>query len=421
MRDFARRAARYASRWLGRYGSYSEAAVPQLTTSVAETTPVTPRESMFAAHRLNLLVPSINAQHYFGGIHTAIQVFEEMSRQFQACRIVLTDSTPDAAALARFSSYRLVDAAVDSDALRQVVPFADRYGKTLPVARGDHWLATAWWTAHAAQRAAAWQGKTYGTEGRLAYMIQDFEPGFYPWSSQSAMALATYRPSRDVGIFNTSLLADYFEAQGIGYTERLVFEPTINDGLREALAHARKNQAPRKRRIVVYARPSTPRNAFTLICEALRLWGWSDPLSQEWEIVAPGELSGDMDLGPVRLRALGKLGIDAYADLLATSAVGLSLMVSPHPSYPPLEMAAFGMGVVTNGYANKDLSSFSPNIRSVAVMSPEAIAEALSSQCHAWSERAMHPAQVMDAAHPFLLQGGFGELGERASSAMMAD
>ena len=39
----------------------------------------------------------------------------------------------------------------------------------------------------------------------------------------------------------------------------------------------------------------------------------------------------------------------------ATSAIGISLMVSPHPSYPPLEMAHLGMLVLTNGFGAKDL------------------------------------------------------------------
>jgi hypothetical protein len=223
-----------------------------------------------------------------------------------------------------------------------------------------------------------------------------------------------------VGIFNTSLLADYFKAQGLAYRQGVVFEPTLNSGLRESLFLARNNiDVPRERRLVVYARPGTPRNAFTLICEALRVWGWSDPAAKEWDVVAPGELTEDIDLGPVRLRALGKLSIDAYAELLSTSAVGLSLMVSPHPSYPPLEMAAFGMGVVTNAYSNKNLSTFSENIRSVSVMSPEAIAEALKTMCAASMQRSMRPGPIMATNSDFLRDGSFREVASEAVRYML--
>ena len=66
------------------------------------------------------------------------------------------------------------------------------------------------------------------------------------------------------------------------------------------------------------------------------------------------------------LTSVGKLTLDEYARVLSESAIGISLMVSPHPSYPPLEMAAFGAIVITNGYQNKNLSiSFSDNIYSL--------------------------------------------------------
>ena len=52
-------------------------------------------------------------------------------------------------------------------------------------------------------------------------------------------------------------------------------------------------------------------------------------------------------------------------------------MVSPHPSYPPLDMAHLGVRVVTNGFGPKDLSSWHENITSVTALTAEAIGEAL--------------------------------------------
>jgi hypothetical protein len=57
--------------------------------------------------------------------------------------------------------------------------------------------------------------------------------------------------------------------------------------------------------------------------------------------------------------------------------MGISLMVSPHPSYPPLEMSRFGVKTITNTYANKDLSSFNENIVSLDVCNGETIAAKL--------------------------------------------
>jgi hypothetical protein len=389
-------------------------------TSVGETTPCVPRRSDRAGRRLNLLLPSINAAHYFGGIHTAVTLYREMCAHFAQSRIILLDSAPEEGALARFSDHALVSAEQDPAAARQVVPFNDRYGRTLPVTRGDVWLATAWWTAHAAQRMAHWQESQYGGEGPLAYLIQDFEPGFYPWSSQSALALDTYRPVRDMAVFNTSLLADYFRLQGIDYRRAWTFEPNLHAGLRDALVRARVSTAPRERRIVVYGRPSTPRNGFELICEGLRQWGWSDPSAADWDIVAPGELTSDVDLGPVRIRALGKLDIQRYAELLATSSIGISLMVSPHPSYPPLEMASFGMRVLTNRYANKALEQFSSNISSIAGFSPEAISSALADACATALRQGMAPLPRFENEHTFLRDSGLAAIGSELSRALLS-
>ena len=35
------------------------------------------------------------------------------------------------------------------------------------------------------------------------------------------------------------------------------------------------------------------------------------------------------------------------------ASIGISLMESPHPSYPPIEMALFGVNVITNIYESK--------------------------------------------------------------------
>ncbi|MFI8717305.1 hypothetical protein ACIGHF_05380 [Stenotrophomonas sp. NPDC077464] len=359
-----------------------------------------------------MVLPSINRQHYFGGIHTAVLIYQQLSRHFAASRIVLVDSSPDEEALSRFADHVCVPSDATSAAPRQIVPFNDRYQKTLPVAAEDIWLATAWWTAYAAQRMSTWQGENGGVDRPLVYLIQDFEPGFYAWSSQYALALSTYRPDRDIGVFNTGLLADFFARHDMRYVNRSVFEPVLHDGLRPALAAARQRLEPRKRRIVVYARPGTPRNAFELICEGLRLWGWKDPRAAQWEVAAPGELEADLDLGPFSLKALGKLGIDAYAALLSSSAVGLSLMVSPHPSYPPLEMAAFGMRVVTNRYDNKRLDDTTPNVVSLDAMTPEAICSALVAQVDACEGQGMAAGTIAGEAHPLLQPGSFDRVAD---------
>lgn len=381
---------------------------PPYAMSMPETTPYTPKRVEGSGARLNLIVPSINQAHYFGGIHTAVQFYMELCAHFPRSRVILCDVPPEEGATGRLPGHAHARADQPATTAREVVAYSDRYQKELAVEPGDLWLTTAWWTAYAAQRLQAWQAEHCGAQGDLVYLIQDFEPGFYPWSSHHVSALSTYRPQQDLAIFNTGLLAEYFDRQGLSFQRRAAFEPTLNQGLRPGLTKAATGGA-RERRIVIYGRPSTPRNAFELVCEALRLWRWRFPAAADWTVVSPGEVAQDLDIGGVQVRGLGKLAIGAYADLLATSSVGLSLMVSPHPSYPPLEMAAFGMRVVTNAYANKDLSRASPNICSVAP-TPEAIADALVRCCTEAEQSGMRALQVVENGSAFLDEGGFTQL-----------
>lgn len=73
------------------------------------------------------------------------------------------------------------------------------------------------------------------------------------------------------------------------------------------------------------------------------------------------------------------LTFDEYAKMMRSADVLLSLMLSPHTSYPPLEIAACGGIAVTNTLADKTterLSNISQNIIGV-LPTVEGIAEGL--------------------------------------------
>lgn len=384
---------------------------PQVATTIPEISPFTLRDESAGPPRLNLLLPSINPEHYFGGADTAVKLYRALLDRFPRSRIVLLDSHPREEALVRFTDHVAVGCDEESDAPRQIVGFNDRYGRTLPVSAADRWMATAWWTAFAAQSAAAWQESRGNAISPILYFIQDFEPGFYPWSSQSAVAASTYRPGVDLAVFNTGLLRDYFVEQDIVYSRQVVIEPTLNSSLRPAELVG----SQRERSILVYARPSVPRNALPLICEGLRTWGWTDARCKHWQVLGIGELDRDLDLGPFVLRGLGKLSLADYRDRLCRSAIGVSMMLSPHPSYPPLEMAAYAMSTITNRFANKNLSSSLPNVFSVESLSPASIADALRIEVDRWESAAMAQRWQIPGQHPFL----GGEHGFHAAAAQI--
>lgn len=90
------------------------------------------------------------------------------------------------------------------------------------------------------------------------------------------------------------------------------------------------------------------------------------------------------------MTSVGKLSIEEYAKVLRESYAGVSLMVSPHPSYPPLEMAVFDVKVITNSFRNKDISGFSENIVSIDNATPVKIAKQLKSFCDDYHTTVKH-------------------------------
>lgn len=351
--------------------------------SLNQITPLAVRKSRHDFRRLNLVIPSINREHTFGGISTALQLYRGLVRELGdnvLRRIIVTDYAPGKGDLADFGDYSQVGWDDDSDDAGQILPANFRSGHTMPVCRGDVYLTTQWITAYLAQRSAAAQAGLFGTAPkRIGYLIQDYEPGFYPYSTDHVLCESTYRSSvPQVAVFNSSFLHDFFKGQGYAFESEYSFEPRLNSRLKEMLTSP--DRPAKKRQILVYGRPSTPRNAFPLLLEGLRLW--AGPQWKHWQIFSAGEQHPDVPLGHgMTLRSLGKLSLEQYADLLHQSAVGVSLMISPHPSYPPLEMAHFGALTVSNSFASKNLATWHDNILSIDRCTPEVVAEAIAGQC----------------------------------------
>jgi hypothetical protein len=216
------------------------------------------------------------------------------------------------------------------------------------------------------------------------YMLQEFEPAFYAWSSNYARALETY--GLDFWpIINESLLWDYLCSQGFGRLgdpimkdRATIFEPAIDQRLFYPTQQA---IAGRPKRLLFYARPTNTRNMFGLGLMALRLAS-NDPAFSGWQFIAIGGRGSvprlPLECGHV-LRPADWMDYEGYACSLRDADVLLCPMMSPHTSYPVLEMAATGGLSVTNTFATKTrqaLENLSDNIIS-AEPTVEAMAEAL--------------------------------------------
>lgn len=350
--------------------------------NIPEVLPIHCRESELAGQRLNLLIPALSLRFSFGGINTALEFFNDLSKDFEDIRIIITDeAVSDLQGLAGHENWQLMQSGDDDRPGKTIVCFGDRYNKTIPVSQTDVFVATAWWTAYNGEKILNWQKETWKkTTPPLVYLIQDFEPGFYKWSSRYLLSLSTYAQKNMVAVVNTTLLHDYIKSTGISFKYCYVFEPTLNRRLSTALQQG--TIGPKKKKIIFYGRPSVERNAYELIVKGLELWSFWYPEARNWEITSLGESYRGPALGNgISVNVRGKITIEEYANTLSESAIGISLMVSPHPSYPPLEMAAFGLGVISNTFFNKNLSDYHTNIYSLENVNPENIAKLLAELC----------------------------------------
>ncbi|MEH6645907.1 rhamnosyltransferase WsaF family glycosyltransferase [Sulfitobacter sp.] len=319
---------------------------------------------------LTILVPTLNPSEIFAGVVTAFDIGLGLAARGFRVRFVATDLPVSSPAASRsFVLRRLSREAAESGAAARVSLHCGVKTPTLPAHRGDVYLATAWWSAHVAQTLI----ETHQLkQGKFFYLIQDFEPNFYPWGSEFADAIASYGFDF-VPVFNTTLLRDYFAAQEFDFAtpDALAFHPSID------IAHYTKGARPARaqgkpRRLALYGRPEVARNMYEMAIEALAGFISAEGLGpDDVEIVSIGLVHAPVDLpNGLKLASLGKLPWEDYPAYLLSVDVGLSLMYSPHPSHPPIEMAASGVRVVTNGFGPKNLSTLSAAITSVPAHVP---------------------------------------------------
>jgi glycosyltransferase involved in cell wall biosynthesis len=203
--------------------------------------------------------------------------------------------------------------------------------KLAAIPAADIGVATLWTTAYVLARVT--------NCARKMYLIQDFEPLFYPAGSTSAQAELTYRFGFD-GICNTeplrALYQDRYKGEAVAFTpqlDRQVFHPGPTE-----------RRWPRAR-VFFYARPENPRNAFELSVVALKRL--KHRLGSSVEILCAGAQFDPKAFGlDGVVEPLGWLPYEQTGELYRTCHVGLSSMLTPHPSYLPFELMACGALVV---------------------------------------------------------------------------
>lgn len=292
--------------------------------------------------------------------------------------MIVTEKKATEEILKQYPGFVLEDSKSDSGQHKTVCNLQTFDGKrgALSVRPKDIMMTTYWSTHYILSGVVRYQKENFGTDTKLIYLIQDFEPGFYPWSTEYLLCESTYKTGNTIAVFNSGNLKNYVEKQGYVFDYAAKFEPRLNTTLLDYMDKTR--HIKKKKQIIVYGRPKVNRNCFAIIVQALKLFIEQYEGAGEWEFLSIGGKHRDVRLAKGHvLKACGKLTLENYAKVLAASSVGVSLMCSPHPSYPPLEMAAYGVKTITNSFVCKDLSGFSANILSLDVVNFDTVADAI--------------------------------------------
>ena len=312
--------------------------------------------------RVSLVTDSIGKGSLFGGVGTALIFAAQVAnRTSSTLRIVVRTEAPASKNVAQVLDAYAIK--LNHEIQFSFVPVGKSEGfsaseaaeKSLDIFPDELFITTSWWTTAAALPSVP--------RASIFYLLQEDERMFYPFGEERAQCERVLRTQDIRFIVNTRLLYEHLIDSGLEHLREngRWFEPAFP----RSLFHERTRVSGGRKRFFFYARPNNPRNLFLLGLAVIDRAVNEGVLDlDQWEVLLVGKDIPGVTLGdgnnPQRCE---ELDWQAYADLVGTIDLGLSLMYTPHPSYPPLDLAASGAVVVTNKFGNKqDLFDYSRNI-----------------------------------------------------------
>ena len=306
------------------------------------------------SRRVNLITDSISRASFFGGVGTSLIFCVLMANSIGASlRIVTRTERPERKDFkSLLSTYKLnVDREVEFD----FAPIDDEsYG--LDIHAKDLFVTTSWWSTESTLRSVP--------PHSIFYLLQEDERMFYPFGDDRYRCDAVMRNKEIQFLINTELLFDHLVITGLENIKSrgFWFEPAFPNFVYKRQTRTNKDE---RKKLFFYARPNNARNLFYLGIEVLDKAIQSGALDLEnWDICLVGngipEIEFTSGYHPIKYEGLNWTD---YAALIGTVDLGFSLMYTPHPSYPPLDLIASGAVVVTNKFLNKkDLKKYSSNV-----------------------------------------------------------
>ena len=333
--------------------------------------------------RVTMVTDSINRGHLYGGVGTALILAAQLARaRGGRLRILTRNERAQPIDLdAVFEAYGIrLDHEIEFG-------FASIYDRSSEFDLFDDelFVTTSWWTTAATMASVR--------HDAILYLLQEDERMFYAFGDERLRCAQVLQSAAIRYAVNSRLLFDHLVADGLPHLAQCAhwFEPAFP----RSVFHPRGRPPGAKRRLMFYARPNNLRNLFFFgiaLLEAALVRNVID-LAQ-WDIVLVGKdipnLRFHDGYAPERRE---NLSWPDYARLAGEVDLGLCLMYTPHPSYPPFDLAASGAVVVTNRYGNKqDLGGYCANILS-AELQLDAMLQALAAGVQLACDDARRAAQ----------------------------
>jgi glycosyltransferase involved in cell wall biosynthesis len=328
--------------------------------------------SSSSPQRVNLLIPTFDLQHFFGGYIAKLNLAARLAGCGQRVRVIAVDPVGPLPP----NWKRQIEAYSGLDGLFDEVEVEFGRGPSpIPVSSEDRFIATTWWTAHVAAAAC----RTIGRQ-RFVYLIQEYEPFTFAMGTYAALARQSY-DFPHYGVFSTEFLRDYFRRHQIGVFAADVergdhMSISFQNAITDVIAPTESELVRRDRRkLLFYARPEdhAARNMFELGVLALSRTLERESALDGWELWGIGTVGERRTValgGGASLRLLPRSAQGEYAQLLREHDVGLALMYTPHPSLVPIEMAAGGLVTVTNSFENKTAQAMAAISENLIVVPP---------------------------------------------------
>ena len=332
---------------------------------------------------VNFFLPTIDPLVIFGGYIAALNLIDRLLETGYRVRLISVEPT--------ITSMKALNKAAESNrTLKRILPRCEvvlRTDRSQAVAFGpdDDFMAYSWETLRHAHAAS-----TQVNGRRVIYLLQEYEPIFYPLDADYFLAAESYRLPH-FALFNSTILRDFFRENNFGVFGQEGIDP---DEMHACFSHAITSIEPpsaedlrgrTKRKLLFYARPEAHagRNLFEIGVMALNEAIRRGVFEGEWSFHGIGSMAvkGSLKLeGGHELEMVTRMPLHEYQAFVAGHDVGMCLMLAPHPSVPPFEMASAGIPTVTTEFGTAKsaaaLNAITPNLFA-ATNSVDGIVESL--------------------------------------------